>query len=311
MSAKRVGVGHGVVSEQSSISGNIFDRTIAITFDDLPIQQPVRIPFPIHEINHGILTCLTTNQVPAIGFVNEQLFSTHENVDESVLEMWLDAGMDLGNHTFSHSDLHKVSLREYFEDITRGECLTRRFMKDKGLSLRYFRHTHLHTGTTAEMRYAVEEFLSSHGYTVAPVTVAGHDWIFTQVYDKAKFEEDTNVIRYVGSVYVPYMEQCLIFAEENSVTLFGHEIPQILLLHLSSLNTDYLDQLLAMIKGRGYKFVNLSTALANEAYLTRDDYIGPHGLSWLQRWAITMGKELRGFPREPDTLLRLYVEADI
>lgn len=299
--------------EHSTISGNIVSligRSIAITFDDVPLQQPIRDHSTIGEINSRILSSLTTNQVPAAGFVNEQLFSGQEGVDESLLEMWLDAGMDLGNHTFSHADLHKLSLSEFFEEITRGERLTIRRLRDRGASLKYFRHPHLHTGTTAEMRDAVEEFLTCHGYTVAPVTVPG-DWIFAQVYDKAKFEDDKDVMQYVGSAYIPYMEQCLTFAEENALTLFGREIPQIQLLHASALNADYLDDLLAMMRGRGYRLVSLSCALADEVYLKPETYIGPFGLSWLHRWATTMGRQLKAFPREPDTLIRLYIEAGI
>jgi peptidoglycan/xylan/chitin deacetylase (PgdA/CDA1 family) len=300
--------------EHSTTTGDIgspVNRSIAITFDDLPLQLPIRDYAAIRGINAEILRSLTTHQVPATGFVNEQLFSVQEEVDESFLEMWLEAGMDLGNHTFSHADLHKVSLSEFFEEITRGERLTRKSMKDRRRSLRYFRHPHLHTGTTAEMRYAVEEFLSSHGYSVAPVTVNSNEWMFAQVYDKAKFENDGNVMQYVGSTYVPYMEQCLTCAEEDSLTLFVQEIPQILLLHASALNADYLDDLLSMMKDRHYSFVSLSCALAHEVYLQPETYIGPFGLPWLQRWARTIGKQIKDFPREPDALTRLYLEAGI
>jgi len=287
------------------------DRVIAITFDDLPLQQPVRDYSTVGDINRSILTTLTANQVPAIGFVNEQLFNVADGVDHSIIKMWLDAGMDLGNHTFSHADLHKVPLTEFFEEIVLGERLTRKSMKDRELSLRYFRHPHLHTGTTAEMRRAVEAFLLSHGYTVAPITVFSNDWMFTQVYDKATFENNTDVMRYVGSMLVPYMEECLRYAEEDSVTLFGREVPQIHLLHLSTLAAHYLDDLLAMMRRRGYEFVNLSRALADEVYSQPETYVGPFGLSWLHRWGRSMDKQLKGFPKEPQTLIRLYFEAGL
>jgi peptidoglycan/xylan/chitin deacetylase (PgdA/CDA1 family) len=287
------------------------ERVIAITFDDLPLQQPVRDYSAVREINRSILTTLTANQAPAIGFVNEHSFSVPDGVDESIIEMWFNAGMELGNHTFSHADLHQVPLTEFFEEIILGERLIRESMKSRELSLRYFRHPHLHTGSTAEMRRAVEEFLSSRGYTVAPVTVFSNDWIRTQVYDKAWFENDTDVMRYVGSTFVSYMEECLRYAEEDSVTLFGREIPQIQLLHLSVLVADYLDELLAMMRGRGYKFVSLSCVLADEVYSQPENYIGPAGLSWLHRWAKSMGKQLKGFPNDPATLVRLYLEAGL
>lgn len=42
---------------------------------------------------------------------------------------------------------------------------------------------------------------------------------------------------------------------------------------------------------RGYRFVSLAEALADPAYEVPDRYEGPRGPSWLQRWAITMGRD--------------------
>jgi hypothetical protein len=72
--------------------------------------------------------------------------------------------------------------------------------------------------------------------------------------------------------------------------LFGRDIPQVLLLHDSELNTESLDALLSRIAQRGYKFVSLEEALADPAYSTTDKYIGP-GISWLNRWKIAVGQD--------------------
>ena len=50
---------------------------------------------------------------------------------------------------------------------------------------------------------------------------------------------------------------------------------------------------------------HIAQALADEAYALEDAYVGPRGLSWLHRWALTRGMELKEEPREPEWLARL------
>ena len=39
------------------------------------------------------------------------------------LSMWLDYGFELGNHTFSHASLNRVPLKQWEEEVIRGEAL--------------------------------------------------------------------------------------------------------------------------------------------------------------------------------------------
>jgi hypothetical protein len=103
-------------------------------------------------------------------------------------------------------------------------------------------------------------------------------------------------MRRVADEYVPYMEKMFEFYEHMSVELFGREIPQTLLVHANALNADHFNRIAAMMKRRGYKFITLDEALSDKAYEHRDTYIGPTGISWLQRWAMTRGV---AFKKEP------------
>ena len=80
--------------------------------------------------------------------------------------------------------------------------------------------------------------------------------------------------------------------------LFGREISQTLLIHANFINSDYLGDMIAMFKRRGYKCVDLETALKDEAYRLPDTYIGPAGISWLHRWTLEKGKSYLE-PEEP------------
>jgi hypothetical protein len=71
------------------------------------------------------------------------------------------------------------------------------------------------------------------------------------------------------------------------------------------LNAEHLDELIAMVRGRGYRFVTLEQALSDDAYKLPTAQT-PRGLSWLHRWRLSKGLPLRMEPREPASIQRLY-----
>jgi peptidoglycan/xylan/chitin deacetylase (PgdA/CDA1 family) len=99
--------------------------------------------------------------------------------------MWLNAGLELGNHTYSHRDLNAIPLEQFETDVLRGEVVTRGLLKTRGRTLRYFRHPFLHVGADLQTRRAFEAFLARRGYTVAPVTVDSDEFVYAAVYASA------------------------------------------------------------------------------------------------------------------------------
>lgn len=273
-------------------------RTVAVTIDDLPVVRGGDDLARMQQITGQLLDHLTRHQVPAIGFVNEQQLGVPEALPERValLEAWLQRGLDLGNHTYSHPSFYQTPLDTFQADVLRGERVTRGLLREHGSTLRYFRHPYLNTGPDRATRAAFEAFLAERGYTVAPVTIDNDEWIYAFAYDRAEAAGDTALMTRIGADYVRYMEEMFVFYEQLSRDLLGREPAQVLLLHANALNADYLDELLRMIQARGYRFVSLGEALQDPAYTLPDTYVGRSGLSWLQRWWITQGHERR---REP------------
>lgn len=284
-------------------------RRVAVTFDDLPMQPPIRDASLIRAVTGGLLESLAAYDVRAAGFVNEGGLYRAGRLDEtltSVVEMWLDAGHEVGNHTFSHMDLNDASADLFCADVLRGELVTRGLLKRRGRAPAYFRHPYLHTGASPETKGAVDDFLSRNGYRVAPVTVHSQEWMFSQVYDDAGVRRDGQTMRRVAEAYVPYMSEVFEFAESTSAEMFGYEIRQVLLLHASGLNADLGRDLFGMLKGRGYEFVSLSDALEDAAYRRPELYAGPVGWSWFHRWAFAAGERLKVAPREPEFVDSLF-----
>jgi peptidoglycan/xylan/chitin deacetylase (PgdA/CDA1 family) len=284
-------------------------RQIAVTIDDLPVVSTRKDLKNRQEITRKLLNHVTKAKVPAIGFVNENKLYANDKRDEAqvdLLRSWLNANLELGNHTFSHVNIANVSLEKYQDEILKGEIITKELLAAKGLKPRFFRHPFLWTGLSLETKSALGKFLSEHDYTIAPVTIDNSDWIFARAYDNAFDKGDKKLMEQIGAAYVPYMDAKMDYWERQSVKLFGREIKQILLLHANFINSDYFDDLAKMLKKRNYKFISLEAALTDEAYRLPDNFVRRNGISWLHRWALDKGKEniLPDEPKTPDFVLK-------
>lgn len=278
-------------------------RRVAITIDDLPtVSVTGNTIEDAQRTTRALIAALQRHRVPAIGFVNEQKLHFEGRLDPrrvALLQQWIDAGLELGNHTFSHPDLHRVPLEAFEGDLVKGERVTRELLHRAGKELRYFRHPFLHTGRSGATRQALESFLKRRGYRVAPVTVDNYDYQFAAAYDRAVGRDDDVVRQSVVRSYLEYMESVVAYYEQQSVAIVGREIAQTLLLHASALNGATFDRLATMLAARGYRFVRLEDALNDPAYRSADTYYGPAGITWLHRWALTQGKKGTFFAGEP------------
>ncbi len=274
-----------------------------MTIDDLPNSASIS---PVAEINKKLIESLARHKIPAVGFVNEKKLYVRGETDAriAILRMWLDAGHELGNHTFSHIGIDRNSLAEYQEDVIRGETVTRMLLEEKGMKLRYFRHTQLRTGPTLEYQKGLDRFLAARGYTVAPVTIDNQEWVFAEAYARAKERNDQANRERISREYIKFMEDVFAFFEKLSTDFLGYEVKQTLLLHCNELNADHFDALAEMIKGQGYAFITLEEALKDKAYRLPAAQ-SKMGLSWLHRWMIAKGLKMQSEPRDPQWLSEL------
>ena len=281
-------------------------REVAITIDDLPAGSANSMTgTEITEMTRKLLDTLREQKVPAVGFVNERKLYKLGEVDERIkaLNMWLDYGFELGNHTFTHTSLNRVSLKDWEEDVIRGETVTRMLLTQHNMKLLYFRHPYLDTGRDLQTRREAEAFLVSRGYRIAPVTMDAWDWMYAGVYDDARKRADTALQQQLVSSYLSYTGEVFDYYEKFSKNLIGYEPKQILLLHGNWLEADHSGELLDLLRKRGYSFIKLQDALSDQAYGMPDEYIGEEGTNWIDHWAITRGHPPTNTPVFPQWVL--------
>jgi peptidoglycan/xylan/chitin deacetylase (PgdA/CDA1 family) len=281
------------------------DRQVAITIDDLPAGMADRLPAAdITAMTTKLLGTLRDQKIPVVGFVNEKKLYKLGEVDERIraLQMWLDYGFELGNHTFSHSSLNQVGLKAWEDDVIQGESVTKMLLAQRKMKLRYFRHPYLDAGRDPITRQQADAFLAERGYLIAPITLDGWDWMFAGLYEDAKKRNDTDLQQRIVKDYLAYHDAAIAYDEQLSAKVVGYEPRQILLLHASNLEADHIGELLDVLRKRGYRFITLGDALEDSAYSLPDTYIGG-GTGWLEHWAITQGKIPQGAPVFPQWVI--------
>ena len=287
------------------------ERAVAVTFDDLPAGTAVANDLAsLRQLTQRLLEAVRKHRIPAVGFVNEgKLFADNAGPSEvagrtALLRMWLDAGLELGNHSYSHRDLNRTPLDEFQADVIRGEAVTRTLLAEKRRKLRYFRHPFLHVGEDLPKRRAFEGFLAARGYTVAPVTVDNDEYAYAAVYADALRRGDAAAAARIGDDYLRHMDEVFSFFEDAARRIAGRDIKHVLLLHANTLNAERFAALAAALVRRGYRFVSLAEALEDDVYRLPDAFVGAPGNSWLNHWEITAGRKPVRTPSPPDWIMK-------
>lgn len=200
---------------------------------------------------------------PTYGFVNGVAISKNPE-DAAVLDAWRAAGNPLGNHGWSHLNLNQTSLSDVEQDVIRNEPVLSQRMKDA--DWHWFRYPFLAEGDTPEKKAGFREFLAEHGYKIAAVTMSFADYEWNEPYARCKAKGDAGAIAALAASYLKAADQSADYYRGLSKTLFGRDIPYVLLMHIGAFDAEMLPQLLNLYKSRGFQFVTLEKAEHDEFY---------------------------------------------
>jgi len=274
-------------------------RRVAVTVDDLPAARVSFTPdqlrsFPdFLKLSRRFLKACKKRRAPLTGFVTEgfspQLWAPSDL--EVLLEDWLDSGAELGNHTYSHPDLNKVSMERFQADVVLGSSAIDSVGARRDRKVRFFRHPYLHTGSDRATRHEIGQFLNRRGYRVAPVTIDTQDWLFAEVYSWAWSRRNQANCEAIRRAYLSYLGALVDHTQAISAEALGREPPQVLLLHANALNFDSIEQVLDVFVSRGYSFESIEDALKDPAYEEDVPALG----SWVHGW-----REVRELEEKPD-----------
>lgn len=247
------------------------------------------------SVNRAILASLDKHHAPAIGFVNEKkVQSIGDALGGRILGDWIQHGHDLGNHLYSHPDLNNLTVEQFQDELISGEATFGPMLAAQGKSPRYLRFPFNHTGDTKEKHDAVAAFLARRGYRVAACTIDTSDYVFSSAYERMLARKDEDSAEKLRAEYLAYTAIEIDYYTQLHKTIFGREIPHVMVLHANLLNAELMDQVLKIFEDKHYRFVTLDAAQADRAYSTPDTYVTKYGPMWAYRWAKQLGVKVNG-----------------
>lgn len=235
-------------------------KEIAITIDDLPfVGSATNTPSNLkrtQERFNAIIKALVDNQVPATGFAIGGAVAKNE---WDLLQAFRDQGFTLGNHTYTHRSLDSMSAESYIADIERADNKLASVMT----SPKYFRYPYLAEGK-GEKKLKVYDYLATHQYTIAPVTIDSKDYEFNAQFYRIPYRLRPQNLAQFKKRYLAYIWKQTLAAERRAN---GQPVKQILLIHANLLNSLCLNDVIQLYKKNGYTFISLADALKGNAAL--------------------------------------------
>ena len=260
----------------SLLTHSCLAQEIAVTLDDLPFGYSAGMTDSMKIVStKKILTVLEDFDIKATGFVTSGNMSEENKV---ILDMWLQAGHDLGNHTHRHFNFNNVSAARYISDIDSCQLLV-----GDWLNTNYFRYSMLRRGNTVEKRDSVYTFLEQEGYTIAPVSIDNNEWVYNRDYSRALAKKDEEKIIETGNEYLMHMREISLKYLKKGKELTTRDVKHILLLHANPINADYLGKVLQWYKDEGWEFITLKNALEDPIYSEKVDLVSPYGWSQIDK----------------------------
>jgi peptidoglycan-N-acetylglucosamine deacetylase len=267
-----------------------YAQSLALTFDDGldPQTRP-----EAQAWNAIILDSLAKGKVTAM------ILPACRNADSpeglKLVTDWGQAGHFISNHTFSHRSLgsREVTAADFIADVERCHAILSTL---PGWSAR-LRFPYLKEGDTAEKRDAVRRWMVLNKYKPAPVSIDASDWYYSDRFLKWRKAHPEGKPEVYRDAYLAHLWDRAKYYDNLSNQVLNRSAKHVLLLHTNAINAQFLPDVIALFRSKGWKIISPEEAFADPLYSMLPDSL-PAGESIL--WALAKdggGKGLR-YPAE-------------
>lgn len=277
---------------------------IVLTFDDLPIQGILPPNMAAPDVLSRICRTLAQHEInQAYGFLIG-CYMQNNSQGSMAVDHWLTAGHKLGNHSWSHIDINKMSVHDFIHDIRKNQRIIEYHTPNAPL---FFRYPFLSEGSSTELRTQVRTSLLDSGYHITPCTFHNMDFAWNELCFHAIKYDNTALLHDIKRKYLRYSAYRLFKAMFLSHQLFQRTIPQIMLLHFCTATALFLPDLLDLLKKSGAHFITLEQAVKDPIYDYDSKFISPCGIDLIHQIMMLQGKDI-WFPPCDVTLSAITAE---
>jgi len=259
-------------------------RPLLVTVDDLPIAGGGHDdPEERRRITDGLLGHLKDHGIEAVGLVTWR--NVRDAGDRALLEQWLAAGHELGNHSYGHPNYSTTPFEAYREDMDRARLELEALLEPHGRPLRFFRFPFLREGDSPEKVAAMRAYLEATGQQNLPVTLDNQDWSYDGPWTEARRAGDPSGAAAVAEDYHAALRISIRHHERRGDRLLGRTTPQILLLHANAIGAAEWGRLFQWLEQTGHRFARADEVLAEPLLANPPAIVAPKGYgTWDRLW---------------------------
>jgi len=247
----------GLLAAAGYLPASSSAENLAITFDDLPLNGALAPGMTRSGIVKDVLAVLKKGHVPPVyGFVVARRLENEPDAAEA-LKAWVAGGQHVGNHSYSHYDLGKVTSEVYLADVHQNEPVLELLSGD---DWRWFRYPFLREGDTLDKRHAVRKDLQERGYRIAQVTIDWEDYLWNSPYARCTARHESDSIARLRSGYLTLAAAYIDADRQMAQMIFGRPMSHVVLLHLGAFSSAILPDLLDLFRRKGFTLVTLEEA---------------------------------------------------
>jgi peptidoglycan/xylan/chitin deacetylase (PgdA/CDA1 family) len=204
------------------------------------------------------------------GMVNGAGMQNYPDAQQA-LHVWLDAGMNIGSHTWSHISLAENTAEAFEQNIALNEPVLAEYAQVR--DWHWLRYPYLAEGNTLEKRRAVQSYLREHHYRVAQVTMSFGDYAYNDAYVRCSAKQDQATIEWLKKSYLESAAEDIRLGREQSRIALGREIPNVMLLHGMAFTARMLPDLIDLLQKQGFRFASLAEVEQDPAYAQEPDAV--------------------------------------
>ena len=227
-------------------------KSLAISLDDSP--RHARGYFDGNTRASELISEIKRHNIPQVAF-----FSVGQHVHgegRTRLMRYAEAGHVIANHTHTHADFNRTSLKDYITEFEQAESILKGFPNYR----KWFRFPYLREGNTEAKRDGMRSYLEQKGYLNAYITLNNYDWYLENLFQQAVADNQPVDFEALGNLYVSLIVEGIEFYDVLAVKYLGRSPKHVLLLHEMDITALYLGDLVDALRNKGWTILPVADA---------------------------------------------------
>ena len=265
-------------------------QSVALTFDD---GFDAKARPEAAAWNAAMLDALAKGKVTAM--ILPACKSVEGAEGMKLVKDWGQAGHFISNHTYSHSSFGRpeMTAEAFIADVEKCHAILSTL---PGWSPR-LRFPYLKEGDTAEKRDALRRWMATNKYRPAAVSIDASDWYYSDRFLKWRKANPDGKPELYREAYLSHLWDRAKYYDDLSKQVLNRSARHVLLLHTNAINAQFLPDVIAMFRSKGWKIISPEDAFADPLYSMQPETL-PAGESIL--WALAKQGNAKGlrYPAE-------------